>query len=73
MLELPDFSRNKLHGRKIYQMATKCTNWPQNVPNVQFRNGHKICQHFSLQGLQKYTHFWFWYANIPSGNPDVCT
>jgi hypothetical protein len=31
---LPDFSRHNIPNRgKIYQMATKCTKWPQNAPN----------------------------------------
>jgi hypothetical protein len=29
---------------KIYQMTTKYTKWPENIPN-----GHKIYQHFPLQ------------------------
>jgi hypothetical protein len=40
---------------KIYQMATKYTKWPQNIPN-----GHKI-----YQMATKYTK---WLQNIPNGH-----
>jgi hypothetical protein len=40
----------------IYQMTTKYTNWPQNIPN-----DHDLYQHFPFQGPPKYTQiviFW---------------
>jgi hypothetical protein len=46
---------------KMYQMATKCSKWPQNVPNgktfyqvaVNRPNGHTIYQHLSWQDPPK--------------------
>jgi hypothetical protein len=42
------------------------TKWPQNFPN-----DHKICiPTFSIVGLTKtYPNWYFWFENIPSGNP----
>jgi ubiquitin len=48
---------------KIYQMTTKCTKWPQNVPNghkiyllaVNRQYGHKKYQPYSLQDLPNLT------------------
>jgi hypothetical protein len=48
---LPDFSWYKIPKRgKIYQMAIKYFQWPQNRPN-----SHKICQYFSLKDLPKFS------------------
>jgi hypothetical protein len=47
-------------------MAIKFTNWPQYIPN-----GHKICQHISLQDTQNLPKMYFGFENVPSDNPDV--
>jgi hypothetical protein len=53
------------NGKNIPQMATKCTKWPQNVPN-----GRKIYQHIPLQPPPKFIPNWeFGSENKPSGNP----
>jgi hypothetical protein len=62
----------------------KYTKWPQNIQNgnklpipnglkmfkmdINILNEHKIYQHFPFQ---KYPNWYFWYENIPSGNPDA--
>jgi hypothetical protein len=43
------------NNHKIYQIITKYTKIPQNIPNGYYIliNGHKIYQHFPFQGPQK--------------------
>jgi hypothetical protein len=69
---LPDFSWSKktktgkftkwpqtiTNGHKLYQMATKYTKWPYNVPTPSMARPSKI-----------YPNSDFWFENIPSGNP----
>jgi hypothetical protein len=59
-----------------YPNRKKSTKWTQNVPNdhktsqMSIPNGHKIYQHFSIQGPPKFTQIGiFGLKNKPSGNP----
>jgi hypothetical protein len=79
---LPDFSwyntpkRGKIHiqnDHKIYQMAVKYFQWPQNISN-----GRKIDQvlikiprFYNARPTKIYPNWNFWFENKPSGNPGV--
>jgi hypothetical protein len=53
------------NDHRIERIASKYTEWPQNIPN-----GHKMYQHFPLQDPPKYTKIGiFGFKNIPSGKP----
>jgi hypothetical protein len=45
-------------GHKIYQMAVKCSKWPNNIPTFSIPKPFKI-----------YPNWYFWFENKPSGNP----
>jgi hypothetical protein len=53
-------------GSKIYQMDTKGS---KNIPNGRknFPMGHKI--YMPTFSIPIYPNWYFWYANVPSGNP----
>jgi hypothetical protein len=52
--------KNIPNGRKIYQMATKYTKWPQDIPTSPIVRFSRI-----------YPNWDFWFENTPSGNPGV--
>jgi hypothetical protein len=71
--ELPDISWYNIPKRgNIYQINIKYGKWPQNIPN-----SHKIglmainyTNIFHCKALQIDPNWYFWFENIPSGNPD---
>jgi hypothetical protein len=56
------------NDQKRFLRAIKLSNGRKIIPK-----SHKIYQQFPLQGPSKYlfSNCYFWYANIPSGNPGV--
>jgi hypothetical protein len=76
---MPDFigttyqnEKNTQRNHKMYQMATKYTKWPQNIPN-----GHKIYQmaikyryqHLRLQDTPKFTQIRIWFEKYAIWQP----
>jgi hypothetical protein len=72
--------QTKQNNHIIYQMATKCTKWPQNIlkgHKIQ-QNGNKIQQMagkctniFHCKSLQNLPKLCFWFEHMPSGNPGL--
>jgi hypothetical protein len=52
-------------------MNTKGTKWSQNIPQSHkiFQIAIKYINTLTTQGPQKFTQFFFWFENKPSGNP----
>jgi hypothetical protein len=55
----------KPNDHKMQQMAMRYTKWLSNITN-----GHKINQHCPFQGSNINPNWYFWFENIPSGNPE---
>jgi hypothetical protein len=70
--------QNVPNDHKMYQMTTKCTMWPQNVPNdhkmylmtINYTKlSYNIPTSYITRPSQIYPKWYFWFENIPSGNP----
>jgi hypothetical protein len=48
------------NGTKLFQMAGKLTEWSLNLPTTYIARPYKV-----------YPNWYFWFENIPSGNPGV--
>jgi hypothetical protein len=69
--ELP---QNVPNCRKMYQIAVKYTKLPQNVPKGSQMAISYTYRHFSFHAAPPkyvYPNLAFWYANKPSGNPNL--
>jgi hypothetical protein len=66
-LILTKIGENIPNNQQIYQMAINYNKGPKNRPN-----GHKIYQPLPLQAhIKIYPNRYFWFENIPSGNPEL--
>jgi hypothetical protein len=51
-------TKNVPNGRKIYQIAGKLPEWPQNIPTSSIARPSKINPNWDV-----------WFKNLPPGNP----
>jgi hypothetical protein len=63
---IPKREKNIPKREKIYQITTKCTNW-QNTTQKSSNTLNVSIASFS----KMYPHWYFLFANIPSGNPEA--
>jgi hypothetical protein len=60
---------------EIHQTFTKYTKRPYNIPNGRktFKRAKIYTNIFLSKALHKYPIWYFWYENLPSGNPGANT